>query len=102
MVSANVYRTRAGEVLKPCEMPAAIREAASDVLGWLRDQGIYDDGGVSLSQVEATPSRNARQAEDAAPGAPDDAVVWDAVLDSAYGARYAARGRSAPFWPSPT
>ena len=33
----------------------------------------------------ATPSVNARRAEEAAPGAPDDAIVWDAVLDRAYG-----------------
>lgn len=68
--------------LVQCEVT---REATSDVLGWLREQGIYDDGGVTVSQVEATPSRNARATEQAAPGAPDDAVVWDAVLDSAYG-----------------
>lgn len=61
------------------------REAVSDVLGWLRAQGIYDDGSVVLSDVRAAPSKNARGTERAAAGAPDDAIVWDAVLDSAYG-----------------
>src|SRR4051794_20780441 len=61
------------------------REAVSDVLGWLRGQGLYDDGSVVLSEVVSAPSSNARATEAAAPGAPDDAIVWDAVLDSAYG-----------------
>lgn len=61
------------------------REAASDVLGWLRSQGIYDDGSVVVTDVAAAPSTNARETELAAPGAPDDAIVWDAVLDNAYG-----------------
>jgi uncharacterized hydrophobic protein (TIGR00271 family) len=60
------------------------REATSEVLGWLRDQGLYDDGAVALSSVDSAPSRNARAAEKAAPGAPDDAVIWDAVVDQAY------------------
>ena len=68
--------------LVQCEVT---REAASDVLGWLRRQGIYDDGSVVISDVLAAPSKNARATEMAAPGAPDDAVVWDAVLDAAYG-----------------
>ncbi len=61
------------------------REAVSDVLGWLRGQGLYDEGSVVLSEVISAPSTNARATELAAPGAPDDAIVWDAVLDSAYG-----------------
>lgn len=71
----------AGDLVQ-CEVT---REAVSEVLGWLRRQGVYDDGSVVLSDVVAAPSANARAAEAAAPGAPDDAVVWDAVLDSAYG-----------------
>jgi uncharacterized hydrophobic protein (TIGR00271 family) len=83
----NVVAVRGGGVrpagdLVQCEVT---REAASDVLGWLRRQGIYDDGSVVLSEVMAAPSRNARATEAAAPGAPDDAIVWDTVLDTAYG-----------------
>lgn len=59
------------------------REAVSDVLGMLRRAGLYSEGGVTLSLVEAAPSANARAAERAAPGSPDDAVIWDAVLDQA-------------------
>lgn len=70
----------AGDVVE-CEVT---REAASDVLGWLRGRGLYEAGAVALTDVVATPSRNARATEKAAPGAPDDAIVWDAVLDNAY------------------
>ncbi len=73
---------RPGGDLVQCEIT---REAVSDVLGWLRNQGIFDDGSVVLSDVTAAPSRNARATEIAARGAPDDAIVWDAVLDTAYG-----------------
>ncbi len=61
------------------------REAASDVLGWLRSEGLFDDGSVVLSELSSAPSANAREVERAAPGAPDDAIVWDVVVDGAYG-----------------
>ncbi len=57
------------------------REATSDVLDWLKGERLYDEGAVAISEVTATPSRNARATEEAAPGAPEDAVVWDAVID---------------------
>ncbi|MET9317910.1 DUF389 domain-containing protein [Kribbella sp. NPDC003505] len=60
------------------------REATSDVLAFLKSEGLYDDGAVAVSAVDAAPSRNAQAAEKAAPGAPDDAVIWDAVVDQAY------------------
>lgn len=60
------------------------REAASDLLVRLREMGLYDVGGVAVSEVESAPSRNADIAERAAPGAPDDAVVWDEALASAW------------------
>jgi uncharacterized hydrophobic protein (TIGR00271 family) len=61
------------------------REAASDVLARLRHLGLDDDGGtVAIQEVAASPSRAARDAERAAPGSPDDGVVWDLVTDSAY------------------
>jgi uncharacterized hydrophobic protein (TIGR00271 family) len=59
------------------------REGASDVLGRLREYGVQHDGAISLSDVTAAPSDNARAAERAAPGAPDDGVVWDIVLEHA-------------------
>jgi uncharacterized hydrophobic protein (TIGR00271 family) len=70
----------AGDVIE-CDVT---REATSDILGFLRTEGLYDDGAVALSAVDSAPSRNAQAAEKAAPGAPDDAVIWDAVVDQAY------------------
>ncbi|MGN6610737.1 MAG: DUF389 domain-containing protein [Angustibacter sp.] len=61
------------------------REAASDVLARLRALGLDDDGGtVAIQEVAASPSHAAREAERAAPGSPDDGVVWDLVTDTAY------------------
>ena len=71
----------AGDLVQ-CEVT---REAVSEVLGWLRDEGLYTDGSVVVTDVLAAPSQNARRTEEAAPGAPDDAIVWDSVLDNAYG-----------------
>lgn len=71
----------AGDVIS-CDIT---REAASDVLGWLRRQGLFTDGSVVLSELSSVPSVNAREVEEAAPGAPDDAIVWDAVVDNAWG-----------------
>lgn len=71
----------AGDVVQ-CEVT---REAVSDVLDFVRSEGLYEDGSVVLGDVVSAPSRNARATEHAAPGAPGDAIVWDAVVDGAYG-----------------
>lgn len=60
------------------------REAASDVLGRLRDLDLGADGAVTISEIEASPCQAARRAEAAAPGAPDDGVVWDLVEERAW------------------
>ena len=60
------------------------REGASDVLSTLRRLGLDDEGTVALEEVMAAPSARARAAERAAPGNPDDAVVWEVVTDQAY------------------
>jgi uncharacterized hydrophobic protein (TIGR00271 family) len=62
------------------------REGTSEVLARLRDLGLDDaDGGtVAIAPVTASLSRAARDAERAAPGSPDDGVVWDLVTDAAY------------------
>src|SRR3954452_17354311 len=60
------------------------REGASDILATLRRLGLDDDGSVAIEQVAAAPSARARAAERAAPGNPDDAVVWEVVVDRAY------------------
>jgi uncharacterized hydrophobic protein (TIGR00271 family) len=60
------------------------REGASDVLATLRRLGLDDRGSVAIEEIAASPSKRARAAERAAPGSPDDAVVWEIVTDRAY------------------
>jgi len=60
------------------------REGASDVLGRLRALGLAEEGTIAVHEVDASLSRQARAAERAAPGSPDDAVVWEVVLERAY------------------
>ncbi|WP_433023363.1 DUF389 domain-containing protein [Kribbella sp. CA-294648] len=80
VVLPGAAKRPAGDVVH-CDVT---REATSDILAQLKADGIYEDGAVALSAVDASPSRNAWETEQAAPGAPDDAVVWDAVVDQGY------------------
>ena len=62
------------------------REAASDVIEWVRALGVGGAdgrGGIAVEAVDATPSPSGERAERAAPGAPDDGIVWEIVLDRA-------------------
>jgi uncharacterized hydrophobic protein (TIGR00271 family) len=59
------------------------REAASDVLARLADLGLDERGSVAIETVDAAPSVHAERAEAAAPGSPDDGIVWDVVADRA-------------------
>ncbi|MFK4085355.1 DUF389 domain-containing protein [Kribbella sp. NPDC020789] len=77
---AGAAQRPAGDVIE-CDVT---REATSDILAFLKQQGLYDEGAVAVATVDSAPSRNARATERAAPGAPDDAVIWDAVVDQAY------------------
>jgi uncharacterized hydrophobic protein (TIGR00271 family) len=56
------------------------REAVDDVLGQLRALGVDRSGGVTLEQLDTTLSDAADAAEEAAPGDPQDAVIWDEVV----------------------
>lgn len=55
------------------------REGAHDVLSTLRRLGVQDRGALAIETVDTAPSRIATAAELAAPGAPDDGVVWPLV-----------------------
>ncbi len=55
------------------------REGASDVVNTLRTLGIDEAGSIAIQTVDAAPTENAQRAEAAAPGSPDDGVVWDIV-----------------------
>jgi len=78
VVEAGAGRKPVGDLVT-CDIT---REAVSGTLGWLRGLGLFETGSVSLSEVDAL-SADARQAEESAPGAPDDAVVWDLAVSRA-------------------
>ncbi|MBI4939765.1 MAG: DUF389 domain-containing protein [Actinobacteria bacterium] len=59
------------------------REAVTDVLEHLRTLGLDDRGAVAMETVDAAPSVHAVAAEAAAPGSPDDGIVWDLVDERA-------------------
>ncbi len=62
------------------------RESAGAVVARLHDLGLGDVGGILLTTPTGVPFRSARDLERAAPGHPDDAVIWEAVEAQAYGA----------------
>jgi uncharacterized hydrophobic protein (TIGR00271 family) len=55
------------------------REEASVVIDDLKDLGVAEDGSISLEQIDSQISAAAERAEQAARGAPSDAVVWEEV-----------------------
>jgi uncharacterized hydrophobic protein (TIGR00271 family) len=55
------------------------REAASFVIGRLRELGVADGGAITVESIETQLSAAAAAAGRAAPGAPGDAVVWEQV-----------------------
>jgi uncharacterized hydrophobic protein (TIGR00271 family) len=56
------------------------REAVDRVLGGLCELGVDRDGGITLEALDTTLSDAADAAEEAVPGDPADAVVWDEVV----------------------
>lgn len=56
------------------------RESVDAVLGALGELGVDHTGGVTLQTVDTTLSDLADAAEEAAPGDPTDAVIWDEVV----------------------
>jgi uncharacterized hydrophobic protein (TIGR00271 family) len=59
------------------------REEFNDVLESLHRLGVGREGGIVVQTPTATPFDGAVRIEERAPGDPDDAVIWDSVLDKA-------------------
>ena len=55
------------------------REAANEVLDALRALDLHIDGSITINPIAASLSVSAQMAEDAAPGDPSEAVVWEEV-----------------------
>ena len=60
------------------------RERAGAVLAVLDDLGLGEHGAVSVSEITASPYAAARAAERAAPGSPDDGVIWRVVEEQGW------------------
>jgi uncharacterized hydrophobic protein (TIGR00271 family) len=56
------------------------RESVDAVLGSLSELGIDRSGGITLEAIDTTLSDAADAAEEAAPGDPVDAVIWDELV----------------------
>jgi uncharacterized hydrophobic protein (TIGR00271 family) len=86
--SANLTLSR-GASLSPvgdlieCDVA---RELAGEVIARLKDLGLHESGGIVVTTPTSTPFASARRLERAAPGDPDDAVIWDAVIEQCYAA----------------
>jgi uncharacterized hydrophobic protein (TIGR00271 family) len=61
------------------------RESADALIAGLRSLGVDRDGGISVETVDAAVSRQAEEAEKAAPGEGTDAVVWEQVIRTVAG-----------------
>lgn len=59
------------------------REAASDIIDALCATGLPERGGLVFNDVDGSRFRGAAEVARAAPGDPDDAVIWESVLDRA-------------------
>jgi uncharacterized hydrophobic protein (TIGR00271 family) len=75
-VSTGVAVQPAGDLVEA----AVAREAADDLLGKLCELGVDRTGGVTLEMIDTSLSDAADAAVEAAPGDPQDAVIWDEVV----------------------
>ncbi|GGF42523.1 hypothetical protein GCM10011519_15460 [Marmoricola endophyticus] len=74
-VHAHGFRAPAG-----CLVSADVaRENASTVIAALKELQLDERGSIAMWPVDTMLSRDAERAEKAAPGAPDDGVVWESV-----------------------
>lgn len=81
VVLQDVCREPRGDLVE-CD---TARESAGELTDALDELGLAARGGIVISRPASTPFRKADELERAAPGEPDDAVIWDEVLDAAEG-----------------
>jgi uncharacterized hydrophobic protein (TIGR00271 family) len=85
VVMTGVARNPPGDMLL-CDVA---REATSDVVAGLRELGLDERATVAMEEIDTITSTAAEAAEKAAPGSPDDGIVWESVAGQA---RSDARG----------
>ena len=86
--SANLTLVRGASVtpegdLVECDVA---RELVGELLERLKALGLDEAGGILVTTPTATPFAAARRLERSAPGDPDDAVIWEAVIEQCYAA----------------
>nr|WP_269330535.1 DUF389 domain-containing protein [Kineosporia babensis] len=70
-------------ILDTPELCDVAREAASDVAAALRQLGVSENATMAMEDIDAIRSKAADAAERAAPGSPDDGIVWERVVGQA-------------------
>jgi uncharacterized hydrophobic protein (TIGR00271 family) len=65
-------------------MAEVVRESVNEVIDVLRRLGVNEQGAIQVEPVPVWISRRGLDAEDVAPGASPDAVVWAEVVQRAY------------------
>ncbi len=80
VVMSGASRRPPGDVIE-ADLP---REAVNPVVDALMALGVQAEGTIQLLPVQTWVSRRALSAEQAAPGASSDAVVWTEVIERAY------------------
>jgi uncharacterized hydrophobic protein (TIGR00271 family) len=81
-VSRGVSLSPVGDLVE-CDVA---RELAGEVIDRLKDLGLHESGGIVVTTPTGTPFAAARRLGRTAPGDPDDAVIWDTVLEQCYAA----------------
>lgn len=78
---ANLVAHRGAAIDPPGDVVIAdvARESANEVLTTLKGMGLHLTGSIALDAVGVAISSGASAAEDLAPGAGDDAVVWEEI-----------------------
>ena len=86
--SANLTLSRGASLSPPGDLVECdvARELAGEVIARLKDLGLHESGGIVVTTPTSTPFAAARRLEEVAPGDPDDAVIWDTVIEQCYAA----------------
>ncbi|MFD4719496.1 DUF389 domain-containing protein [Streptomyces sp. NPDC058423] len=80
VVLAGAARHPSGDLVM-CDVA---REAGDELIGHLRDLGLDRDGSISVETIDLSLSKRADEAEEAAPGEPADAVLWEQLTDATH------------------
>lgn len=86
--SANLTLTRGASLVPEGDLVECdvARELVGELLDRLKALGLHETGGIVITTPTATPFAAAHRLERSAPGDPDDAVIWESVIEQCYAA----------------